>query len=142
MKASLHNYRQAPRKMRLVADSIKGKRVSDALVALTFMPKKAAEPLKKLVESAVANARVKDAAVTAEDLRIGSIVVNQGITMVRYMPRAFGRASPIRRHASHVNLVLVAAKKKSAGADAQAEPAKAPKATKAKTAKPRAAATK
>jgi large subunit ribosomal protein L22 len=139
MKASLHNYRQAPRKMRLVADSIKGKRVSDALTALSFMPKKAAEPLKKLVESAVANARVKDTTVTAEDLRIGSIIVNQGITMVRYMPRAFGRASPIRRHASHVNVVLVAAtKKKSTAADATP---KAPRSSaKGKVAKPRKAA--
>lgn len=114
MKASLHNHRQAPRKMRLVATSLKGKRVSDALLTLSFMPKKAAEPLKKLIESAVANAKQQDTDLSPADLRIKSITVDQGITMVRYMPRAFGRASPIKRSASHVNVLLTPIGKKAA----------------------------
>lgn len=127
MKASLHNHRQAPRKMRLVADSIRGKRVDEVLLNLTFLPKKAAEPLKKLIESALANAKVKDASINASDLIVQTITVDKGVTMTRYMPRAFGRASPIKRIASHVKVELGAprtkAKKGTDEAPAEKKPA-------------------
>lgn len=106
MKAYLKNYRQAPRKVRLLADAIRGKRVSDVLTELSFMPHKAATPLKKLVESAVANAKQNDANKTADTLMLKTITVDKGRTIVRYMPRAFGRAAPINRESSHVTVVL------------------------------------
>lgn len=131
MKASLHNHRQAPRKMRLVADSVRGKRVDDVLTTLSFMPKKAAEPLKKLIESALANARVKDVNLSAADLMVKTITVDKGITMTRYMPRAFGRASPIKKIASHVKLELgpytkKGSKKVKEGEAAETKPKAAP----------------
>lgn len=106
MKASLTNHRQAPRKMRVVAHSLKGKRVSDVLANLSFMPKKAAQPLQKLIASAVANARQMDSNVSEDSLFIKSITVDKGITYNRYMPRAFGRASAIRKESSHVLVTL------------------------------------
>jgi len=109
MRAYLKNYRQAPRKVRLVADAIRGKRVSVVQTELAFMPHKAAAMFKKLVQSAVANARQNDASVDAKDLVIDRVTVDKGITYVRYMPRAFGRATPINRECSHVSLVLAPA---------------------------------
>lgn len=103
MKASLNNYRQSPRKVRLVAKSVSGKKVSDALVILDFMPKRAALPLKKLIDSAVANSGMK-----GEELVIKSIEVNQGVTLKRSMPRARGSAFPINKRSSHVLVTLVA----------------------------------
>lgn len=79
MKALLKNYRQSPRKVRLVAKSIKGKKVSDALSILTFMPKRAAMPLKKLINSALANA--KDKGVQEDNLVVENIEVNKGFTL-------------------------------------------------------------
>ena len=105
MKATLKNYRQAPRKVRLVADMIRGKTAQDALSALAFLPKKASEPLKKLVESALANAKQageKDpGALTVSEIR-----VDKATTFTRMMPRARGRSTPIRKHSSHVTLTL------------------------------------
>lgn len=126
--------------MRLVADSIRGKRVDDVLVTLSFMPKKAAEPLKKLIESAVANARVKDVNLTPADLMVKTITVDKGLTMTRYMPRAFGRASPIKKIASHVKLELGAyvAKGTKATATAEASEEKPKKVAKKRVAKKKA----
>ncbi len=106
MKASLNNYRQAPRKVRLIANEIRGKQVPVVLDQLVFMPQKTALPLRKLVESAVANAKRADERVEAESLYVESITVDKGRTFVRYMPRAFGRAAPINRESSHVKLTL------------------------------------
>jgi large subunit ribosomal protein L22 len=106
MKATLKNYRQAPRKVRLVADSIRGKRVSEILDQLAFMPGKAATPLKKLLLSAVANAKQKDDSVTEDKLFVKGITVDKGMTYFRHMPRAFGRASTIRKESSHVTIAL------------------------------------
>lgn len=106
MKAFLKNHRQAPRKVRLIADSVRGKRVSDAVAGLSFMPHKAAEPLKKLILSAFANVRQKDEAAKEEDFIISHISVDKGFTFTRYMPRAFGRASPINRESSHIRVEL------------------------------------
>lgn len=103
--AELNNYRQSPRKVRLVADSVRGKKVSVALTTLSFVPKRAAEPVKKLIESAVANAK-HNFKLNPEDLYIKSIVVDPGLVMKRWMPKWRGTAHPIRKRTSHVKVVL------------------------------------
>lgn len=104
MKATLTNYRQSPRKVRTVATAMKGKNVSRADVELSFMPKRAADPIKKLIASAVANAKVQG--VDTTNLVVKTIEVNKGLVMKRYMPRAMGVAKPIRKKMSHVTLTL------------------------------------
>ena len=105
MKAFLKNYRQSPRKVRLVADFIKGKRVSDAFVYLDTLPKKASLPIMKLLASAVANA--KNSGISDKDLFVANVTVNKGIVMKRSMPRARGSASRINKRTSHVVLTLI-----------------------------------
>ncbi len=107
MKASLTNYRQSPRKVRLVAAAVKGKTVAQAEVALSYMPKRAADPIRKLIKSAAANA--SQTGVDGSSLVIKSIEVNKGLVMKRYMPRAMGSAKPIRKKMSHVDVVLAEA---------------------------------
>ncbi len=102
--AVLNNYSQSPRKVRLVADLIKGKSVDKALESLEFLPKRAAGPFKKLLQSAVANATSNGEKV--EGLKIKSITVESAGVGKRYMPRAFGRASLIRKRKSRVILTL------------------------------------
>lgn len=106
MKAALKNYRQAPRKVRLVTDALKGKSVGDALAILSFAPNKAAVQLKKLLESAIANAQYANAQITPNQLFVSNITVDKGMTIFRYMPKAFGRADRFRRESSHVHLIL------------------------------------
>jgi large subunit ribosomal protein L22 len=108
MKAStakLKNYRQAPRKVRLVADLVRGKSVERALAQLAMLPKRASEPMAKLINSAVANATSKEG-VSAADLYISAIQVDSGIIFDRFMPRARGKASPIQKKTSHITLAL------------------------------------
>lgn len=100
--ASLKNYRQAPRKVRLVADLVRGKSAVRALALLETLPKRASEPMQKLIKSAIANA--KDA--SAADLYISKIAVNGGIVFKRMMPRARGRGAQILKRTSHVTLEL------------------------------------
>ena len=110
MKAILKNYRQSPRKVRLVADLIKNRSVVDAAVILKTLPKRAAEPMAKLLNSAVANAKA-----TGEDLKdlvVANITVNQGVVLKRMMPRAFGRAYQIKNRTSHVLINLKKVEKK------------------------------
>lgn len=102
--ATLETYNQSPRKVRLVTNLVKGKSVSDALAALTFLPKRAAEPVAKLIKSAVANAT--QAGDKAEDLKVDNIIVESADMIKRYMPRAFGRASMIRRRRSRVKVTV------------------------------------
>jgi len=104
MKAILQSHNQTPRKVRLVADLVKGKKVDAALEALTFLPRRAAEPIKKLIESAVANAKEKGEDV--EKLKVQSIIVESSGILKKYMPRAFGRASMIRRRKSRIKVTL------------------------------------
>jgi large subunit ribosomal protein L22 len=104
MKAELRNYNQSPRKVRLVTDLVKGKSVPEALKALTFLPKRASLPIKKLLMSAVANAKQKGE--DPEKLKVKNITVDSDGMLVRYMPRAMGRATPIRRKKSRVSLTL------------------------------------
>ena len=105
MKAFLKNYRQSPRKVRLVAGLIKGKRVADAFVHLNALPKRATGPITKLLSSAVANA--KQMGINEENLVIENVTVDKGIVMKRSMPRARGSASRINKRTSHVVLTLI-----------------------------------
>ncbi len=103
-KATLSNFRQAPRKMRLVASLVAGKKVSDVLVNLEFTTKKAALPIKILIESALANAKMLD--IPTENLIIKTITVNAGKIMYRRMPAAHGSAHPIRKRTSQIFVEL------------------------------------
>jgi large subunit ribosomal protein L22 len=102
--AKLNNLRQSPRKVRLVADLIRGKNVSRALVDLEMLAKRASSPLKKLLNSAVANA--KDLNFNAENLFIKKISVDEGQILYRRRYRARGRSAPVRKRTSHIDLVL------------------------------------
>lgn len=105
MKASLNNYRQAPRKVRLITDLIKGKSALEAQGILSHLVKRGSHPIKKLLDSAVANSDTP-----AEDLVVKNATVDKGIVIKRWMPRAMGRAFPIHKHTSKV--VIELAKKK------------------------------
>jgi large subunit ribosomal protein L22 len=105
--AQLKNYRQSPRKVRLVADLVRGKRADRALAQLSMLPKRASEPMQKLIKSAVANAGGN-----VEGLVVSKIEVNGGIVFKRFMPRARGRASAIRKKTSIVTLTLTPIVKK------------------------------
>jgi large subunit ribosomal protein L22 len=104
MKAKLSNYRQSPRKVRLVTDLVKGKKVTNALTELSFLPKRASLPVEKLVRSAVAAA--KEQGKDVENLKIQNIEVNEGAVLKRIMPRARGSASRINKRTSHVTVTL------------------------------------
>lgn len=104
MKATLSNYRQSPRKTRLVTDLVKGKSVAEALTALKFLEKRAANPIAKLIASALANAEKQGE--NGKNLVVKSIRVDKGFVRTKSMPRAFGRATPIRRRMSHVAVTL------------------------------------
>lgn len=112
MRAQLNNYRQSPRKMRLVADAVKGKTVAEARAALAFMPKAAASPLLKLLLSAVANAKANGEVAEEAGLRIKDFRVDGGATQKRFMPRARGSAYRIRKRTSKVTLILSEQKSK------------------------------
>lgn len=103
-KAVLRNYRQSPRKVRLVADFIRGKDVDKALTSLRFLNKKATDPISDLVKSAQANA--KNLNMNPDALVIKEIAVNEGTILYRRKARARGRAVAIRKRTSHVTLVL------------------------------------
>ena len=104
MKAFLYNYRQSPRKVRLVAGLIRGKNVSQAIAELDYLAKRAGEPIKKLLLSAVANA--KQIGAESENLFIKEIRVDRGVVMKRMMPAAMGTGHRINKRTSHIALVL------------------------------------
>lgn len=104
MKAFLKNYRQAPRKVRLVAGLIKGKKVQEAIVMLDFLAKRAGFPIKKLLLSAVANAT--QMGIAKENLFIKELRVDKGIVMKRMMPAAMGTGHRINKRTSHVTILL------------------------------------
>ena len=103
--ASLTNYRQSPRKVRSVANLVRGKSVESALNTLNFLSKKAADPLYSLLLSAVANAK-NNFNIEKDGLIIKELRVDAGQTMKRRMPRARGNSYPINKRNSHVKLVL------------------------------------
>lgn len=104
MKAFLKNYRQAPRKVRLIGDLIKGKRVIDAETELKALLKRGALPIKKLLDSAVANA--KQNGIEKEDLIVLNVRVDKGVVLKRFRPRARGSASRINKRNSHIEIIL------------------------------------
>ncbi len=102
--ANLNSYRQSPRKVRLVADAIRGKRVAVAKNTLDFLIKRSSKPLQALLNSAIANA--KDQGISETDLFVKTITVNAGAILYRRMPVAHGSSNPIRKRTSHVKIVL------------------------------------
>jgi large subunit ribosomal protein L22 len=104
MKAILKNYRQSPRKVRLLADLVRGKKVADALATLQFVDKRAAGPFSKVIHSAVANA--KTSGKDESRLFIKSVAVDKGTVLKRSMPRARGSASRINKRNSHISVLL------------------------------------
>ncbi len=105
VKAHLNFARIGCQKARLVADVVRGKDVNDAIRSLTFMKQKGAGLIKKLIESAVANAEHKKV-IDVDNLYVKSIWVDMGPSMKRYRPRAQGRAFEVRKKISHINVVL------------------------------------
>ena len=104
VSATLSNLRQSPRKVRVVADLVRGKRIADAVISMQFTEKRASLPIKKLIESAVANAKAQS--LPTENLVVKTIEVNEGKTLYRRMPAARGSAHPIRKRTSQITLTL------------------------------------
>jgi large subunit ribosomal protein L22 len=101
--------RQSPYKMRLVIDEIRGKPVNDALAYLAFSKKHAAKQIEKVLRSAVANAEYRtrdDNGVDVDALYVKRAVINEGTKLKRYTPAAMGRATPVIKRTSHVEIVV------------------------------------
>ena len=102
--------RQSPYKMRLVIDQVRGKHVNDAFALLRFSKKHAAKQIEKVLKSAVANAeqaaRTANAALDVDDLVITKAIINEGPKLKRFMPAAMGRATPIKKRTSHVEIIV------------------------------------
>lgn len=102
--------RQSPYKMRLVIDQIRGRSVNDALSLLAFSKKHAAKQIEKVVKSAVANAeyaaRAQNASLDVDDLFIKYAVINEGPKLKRWTPAAMGRATPVLKRTSHVEIIV------------------------------------
>ena len=103
--ATLRRLRMSASKVRLVTNVIRGKKVEDALNILSFSPKAAAKPLAKVLKSAVANADLKGG-YDLDKLIVATATVDEGPTWRRWLPRAMGRATRIRKRTSHVTLIL------------------------------------
>jgi large subunit ribosomal protein L22 len=147
--------RQSPYKMRLVIDQIRGKNVNEALALLQFSKKHASRQIEKVLHSAVANAehlsRTANESVDVDTLYIKHAVINEGPKLKRFTPAAMGRATPIQKRTSHVEIVVtervkvVRAPRPARAAGSAATPTPAKRATKpagAKRAKPKASAQK
>lgn len=106
--AKLKYARISAQKARLVADQIRGQQVEQALHILAFSTKKGAALIKKVLESAIANAEHNEGA-DIDELKVESIQVNEGPTMKRIMPRAKGRANRIAKRTSHITLTVAEA---------------------------------
>ena len=105
VKAKLRNISVGSQKARLVADLVRGKDVSDAIRILTFMDQKPAVFFKKVIESAVANAEQKKV-IDIDNLFVKHVSVDMGPSMRRFRPRAQGRATPVLKKSSHINVIL------------------------------------
>jgi len=106
IKAKLNYLRISPRKVRLAADLMRNQKVRKAIKQLIFLNKRAARPLKKMLESALANARNNFGIKNEDCLYVKEIRVDEGPMLKRYRPRAFGRAAMIRKKTSHVSIIL------------------------------------
>jgi large subunit ribosomal protein L22 len=104
--ARLRFLRVAPRKVRLVADNLRGMKVGEALAMLKYTPQAAAKHLAKVLRSAVANAEQKGGRVDVDALWVRTLTVDQGPKWKRYMPRAMGRATRVEKKTSHVYVEL------------------------------------
>ena len=108
--AKVRHLRVTPMKARRVVDLVRGKRATDAVQVLRFSPQTAAEPVRKLVESAIANARVEaekyGERFVADELVVTTAFVDEGPTLKRFQPRAQGRAFSIRKRTSHITVVV------------------------------------
>jgi len=103
--AKLSSARISPRKTRLLVDMVRGKHIQDALNILRFSPQPSAKLISKLLSSAVANAEQKGAS-DVDRLYVKTIFVDGGAVLKRFLPRAMGRASKIRKPTSHISVVL------------------------------------
>ncbi|HBX38092.1 MAG TPA: 50S ribosomal protein L22 [Pseudohongiella sp.] len=101
--AILRGARLSAQKARLVADQIRGKNVEEALQLLTFSPKKGADVIKKVLNSAIANAEHNEGA-DVDELRVSTIYVDEGMSMKRIRPRAKGRADRILKRTCHITV--------------------------------------
>lgn len=101
--AKMRGARLSAQKARLVADQVRGKKVADALNLLSFSPKKAATLVKKVLESAIANAEHNNGA-DIDELRVSTIMVDEGMTMKRIKPRAKGRADRVLKRTCHITV--------------------------------------
>src|SRR3984957_12601584 len=147
VRAFQRTTRQSPYKMRLVIDQIRGKDVNEALALLRFSKKHAAKQIEKVLNSAVANAEYKGGAanepVDVDTLYVKLAIINEGPKLKRFTPAAMGRATPIQKRTSHVEIVVAerpvrakpVAEKIAAQPAAEKKPAAAKKAVAKKRAK-------
>ena len=109
-RASARHVRVTPQKARRVVDLIRGKQATEAVAVLRFAPQAASDPIRKVLESAIANARVaadrNSEAFDERTLVIQSVFVDEGPTMKRFRPRAQGRAARINKRTSHITVVI------------------------------------
>ena len=105
VQAKLRGARLSAQKARLVADQVRGRQVEDALNLLTYSSKKGADVIKKLLNSAIANAEHNEGA-DVDELKISEIYVDEGMTMKRIMPRAKGRADRILKRSCHITITV------------------------------------
>ncbi|MBL6904883.1 50S ribosomal protein L22 [Gammaproteobacteria bacterium] len=103
--ARLKGARLSAQKARLVADQIRGKAVEEALLVLSYSPKKGAAIIKKVLNSAIANAEHNEGA-DVDELKVSTIMVDEGMTMKRIMPRAKGRADRILKRSCHITITV------------------------------------
>ncbi|MCQ2436820.1 MAG: 50S ribosomal protein L22 [Clostridia bacterium] len=104
-RATAKYIRVTPRKAKIVVDLIRGKQVDEALAILAYTPKSAAPVVEKLLNSAIANAE-NNLSLDRTDLYVAEVYANQGPTLKRYWARSHGRADMIKKHTSHITIVL------------------------------------
>ena len=105
VEATVKNHRQSPRKVRLVADLVRGKKVTHALTMLEFINKKASGPIRGAIQTAVANAE-HNFKLNADRLYVRDIRVDEGVTLKRFMPRARGSSAQLKKRSSHIFIAL------------------------------------
>jgi ribosomal protein L22 len=105
VRASSRYVRVAPRKVRLIADQVRGMHIEQARALLEFSPRGAAQDIRKLIDSAASNAE-NNHDLIADEMRITEITVDEGPTLKRFRPRAQGRATPIHKRTSHIAVAL------------------------------------
>ncbi len=106
VRAILRHTRAAPRKARLVGNLIRGKNVNEAINVLTFLRKRVARKIQKLLKSAIANAEENHKVLDVDDLYIKNIQVDKGVVWRRQMPRARGMTTAIKKRTSHITIIL------------------------------------